>query len=336
MFHLRLKTLMFGLPMLAMAATGAAHAGSITDESEFGSDGENHYVVDDAQKTILRGSIGIASIDAREHVYAGPTGDDNLSLLLWHSLAPIASFDAKSTFFDGWTLRGHVDVAINGASSVGDYDWTSYSPSYAFDDWDHRSLSPSTLDWYFNGDFALGRDLPINDAVTVNLNGGFKYTDVRWTARGGDFIYSENGFRDTTFSIPDNVVLGTYRQQVPTVFAGIDTSIDDGPWSFEASGKAGLVLYGQSVDQHLQRNPPMSITDQLNLGRVLSADAKLGFAMSDHMSAFLEGSYEQMWSAHDVTDYRQISDNTLLIHDDSIGGAELRTMSIKAGFRGDF
>ena len=83
-------------------------------------------------------------------------GDENLSLLLWESTAPIAKIDAK--------LRGPGRLDAAGAFRGGDQRRQQdeglrldrrTSPSYDFNDWDHRSISPNTsLDWYFSGDIA--------------------------------------------------------------------------------------------------------------------------------------------------------------------------------------
>jgi plasminogen activator len=217
-----------------------------------------------------------------------------------------------------------------------DYDWTSFSPSYAMDDWDHRSISPNTsLDWFLRGDVAVGRDLPISDALTLNVNGGVGYTDVQWTAKGGTYIYSTAGFRDTSGTIPD-VPAVRYRQQLPTGFIGIDAAVEDGPWSFDTSAKAGLTVYGISTDHHYLRSPPMVITDQLGWGQVLSADARLGFAVNDHLSAYLEGSYQKVFAGHTVSDYTNMNTGASLLHYTNIGGAELDTATISAGIKGKF
>lgn len=285
---------------------------------------------------VLRGSMGMTSITANEHVYYFATGPENLSLLVWQSVAPIASLDAKARLPGQWTLRGHIDAAIAGDSKMTDYDWLGYSPSLDQNDWDHRSISPNTsLDWYLNGSIALGRDLPINEALTVNVNGGFQYTDVQWTAVGGTYIYSTSGFRDTVGTIPD--VPGVrYRQQLPTLFAGVDATVNDGAWSLEAGGRAGLMLYGRSRDDHYLRVPPFYVVDDLNLGQVLSANAKLGYAFSDHLGVFVSGSYEKMFAGHTPTHYYDMATNALNSESDKAGGGELDVASLKVGLKGNF
>ncbi len=347
MYHLKPQTLL----VAACAAIGSvspvfAFGGDFADNSDdryiidpdspsFISDTDQSYA-DPHQNFVLRGSVGIAGISANEHVYYFTSGPENLSLLKWESMAPIASVDAKARFGDAWTLRGHIDAAISGDSTMTDYDWTGFSPSLNFNDWDHRSISPNTsLDWYLNGSIAIGRDLPISDALTVNFNGGFKYTDVQWTAKGGTYIYSTGGFRNDIGTIPDvNAV--RYRQQLPTVFLGADASVKDGPWSLDTTAKAGLIVYGMSTDHHYLRVPPFYIVDTLDMGTMVQADARLGYDIGDHLGVFAEGSYEKMFSGHVPSTYSYMSNNQAYLHNDKIGGAELDVWSIKAGLKGQF
>ena len=177
-----------------------------------------------------------------------------------------------------------------------DYDWIRLS----------RPVSPSTigpivrsaphsLDWYLNGSVAFGRDLPISDALTVNVNGGLQYTDVEWTATGGTYIYSNAAFRDSDWVAAGRRRRVRYRQQLPTAFVGTDAMVKDGAWSLDATAKAGLVLMARSTDWHYLRVPPRYQVDHLNFAQVLQADARLGYDFSDHLSAFLEGSYQKMY-----------------------------------------
>jgi outer membrane protease len=307
-----------------------APGGGFTGDSDFS-------VADPDANFVLRGSVGAASITGVEHIYTPPDGANNLSELIWTGVSPIGSLDASARLFDGWTLRGHLDAALPGQSKMTDYDWIPpYNTGYGMDDWSDRSISPNThLDWYFSGDVALGRDLPINEAVTVNLNGGFKYTDTQWTAVGGSYIYSTGGFRNDVGNFPD--VPGIrYRQQLPVVFVGANATVKDGPWTVDAGGRAGLVLLGQARDDHYLRVPPRYTIDQMTWGKMLSADAKIDYAVSDHLGLFVEGSYEKTFADRVPKQYRQISDNSLMLPIYNIGGGELAVASLKVGLKGEF
>lgn len=325
----------------AFAATSASPAAAGGDRLIY--DPDSPYFMSDIDQSaadpnsnfVLRGSVGIVSISALEKVYAFSTGEDYLSLLTWDSLAPIATGDLKVRFFDGWTLRGRIDAAIAGESNMVDYDWTSFSPSHAMNDWDQRSISPNTsLDWYLDGELALGRDLPINEALTVNVNGGLSYTDVEWTANGGTYIYSNptDGFRGDIGTLPDGPGI-RYRQQLPAVFAGIDATVDDGPWNLEAGARVGMTFMASDVDHHYLRH--IVFTDDLSLAQIYSANAKLGYDISDHLGAFIEADYSRMISGRG--DETALDTNTgVATHYPGAIGGELQVASLKAGLKGRF
>ena len=332
------------LPLAAVVPAHAADYGSNpccsapTQYDYFGR-GDGDYFTSDTdfskadpnENFALRGSVGFASIEAKEKVFAASTGDDLLSLLVWQSTAPIASVDAKARFAGNWTLRGHIDAAMGGDSIITDYDWLAgYDP----ENWTHRSISPNTnLDWYLNGSLAIGRDLPINDEFSINVNGGFKYTDAKWTAIGGSYIYSVNGFRDTQGTFPDVPGLD-YRLQLPEAFLGIDASVKDGPWTLDTSAKAGMTVMASDTDNHYQRS--LKFLDKLDWSQVYSADARLGFAFSDHLSAFLEGSYETLLSGHGDEDAYDTTTGEQVGHYEGSAGAGLQVASVKVGLKGNF
>lgn len=345
MYHLKPQLSIVAV-LAAVVSTSPAFAfgGNFTDNSDdrYIVDPDSPYVFSDTDQTyadpnqnvVLRGSVGIASITANEKVFSGSSGDHLLSLLVWQSTAPIASGDVKVRFGDGWTLRGHIDAAMGGDSNMTDYDWIApYATGNGLNDWSHRSLTSNTsLDWYLNGDIAIGRDLPISDALTLNVNGGFKYTDVKWTGVGGTYLYSVGGFRNTPGTLP-NVVGIDYRMSLPTAFLGLDANVKDGPWALDTTMKAGLTAYASDVDNHRLRY--IRFVDDLSYSQVYSIDAKLGYNFNDHLTAFLEGSYEKMFAVHGDETALQADTGVMTRYPKSVG-ADLDVASAKIGLKGQF
>ncbi|MDX0500770.1 omptin family outer membrane protease [Sinorhizobium medicae] len=105
------------------------------------------------------------------------------------------NLDIKGEFGIAWTVSGNVDLGFSGNSHMEDYDWAS--GDYAFDNWTDQSIHPGAdLDRYINLDAAIGKNFAMDENITINLHGRFKYTNVKWTAHGGSYIYSKLGFRD--------------------------------------------------------------------------------------------------------------------------------------------
>lgn len=286
----------------------------------------------------LRGGFGAVGIEAREYVFNLPGSEDVLSLLVWQSVAPMATIDVKANLPDDWTVRARGRAAIAGDSYMEDYDWlTPFRPSFAFDDWTDRSQHPNTnLDWYLDASLAVGKNLIVEPNATVNVNGGIKYTDVQWAAIGGSYVYSVGGFRDTAGTFPDEPGI-TYRQQLPTLFAGVDAEFTDGPWTYSADAQAGVVLFGLATDHHWMRTPPLRFLDYLRPTPIFSASASASYEFSDNLDVFLSGSMEKMMLARADGEMYDITTGAKLggtIPDAT--GAEFGSLSLAAGLKGSF
>lgn len=297
--------------------------------------GEDYFYASPDKAIELRGSIGVLGLEAREHVFASTGSTNNLSLLIWQSVAPMATGDVRVRLPDNWTVTGRLRAAISGESQMEDYDWTgAHFVSYDFDDWTHRSQHPNTnLDWYLDGSLALGRDIVVEDAARININGGLKYTDVQWTATGGSYVYSVGGFRDTAGTIADTPAV-TYRQQLPTLFAGLDIEAREEGWTYGVSAKGGMTMFGMATDDHWQRVPPRRFIDYLKPAPILSLAANADYELSDNLGLFFEGTVEKVFLARADTDIYDAG--VLVLNSPDAAGAELGSVSLSAGLKGSF
>lgn len=291
----------------------------------------------DANDYQLRGGIGIIGIEAREYVYNGSGSQDVLSLLIWQSAAPVLTAGFQIALPDGWTFDADVQVALSGDSYMEDYDWlTPFRPSFAFNDWTHRSQHPNTnLDWFFDGRLAIGKDMQLNPDALVNLHGGFKYTDVQWTATGGSYIYSTGGFRDDTGNFGAGTDVIIYRQKLPAVFAGANAQMTHGQWGFGIGAHAGMTFLGEAVDEHLLRTPPLRFVDKFNMAPLAGAEAEVSYDTGG-ADLFLKGSIEKVFLARADTQTYNNNTGTLLSTTANGAGGELISGTVTTGFKGDF
>jgi plasminogen activator len=296
---------------------------------------EDTLVVDEAAESIatVYGGIGIISIEANEYVYQSATTDNRLSQLIWQSTAPILTAGLDVNLPEGWTLSAKAQVAMGGDSYMEDYDWIApWATGTGDDDWSHRSQHDDTdLDWYFNGTILLGHDFAISDNVTVNVNGGLKYTDVQWAAYGGTYVYSDGGYRNDIGDFVDGEPAISYRQQLPAVVAGIDAQMVQGAWTFDLSAHGGLTFSGATTDNHWMRD--LEITGDVQSAPILSVAGQASYEMSDGMSVFLGGSLEQVFTSRVDAHY----DNTGVINDFDYPdgqGASLFAATISVGVMG--
>jgi outer membrane protease len=287
------------------------------------------------------GSVGIIGLEAKEWVFAGPGSTDHLSLLIWQSMAPVLTTGLDVTLPDGWTIIGSAQIAKGGDSYMEDYDW--YGPDfidYEDGNWTHRSQSDDTnLDWYFNGSVALGKDLAVSDQVTVNLRGGFKYTDVQWTAVGGSYVYSDqtidnpgNNFRAYSGALPDGPGI-TYRQQLPALFAGLDTEIVHDAWTFGFGAQVGVIFHGVATDDHWLLVPPRRFIDSLDIAPTAALSASVEYAVTDQVNVSLAGTVDKVFLARGDSQY---DDGVLTGSCTNCIGAELISGTVTAGIKGTF
>ena len=299
---------------------------------------EDTLVVDEQGIVTISGGIGIVSLKANEYVYAGPGSDTRLSQLIWESTAPMLTAGLDIALPEGWTFSANAQIAMGGDSYMEDYDWIApYATGTGDDDWSHRSQHDDTdLDWYFNGSLLLGHDFAVSDNVTVNVNGGFKYTDVQWAAYGGSYVYSVGGPRDTSGDFPDGEAGITSRQSFPALIAGIDAEMVQDQWTFGVAAHGGFTIYGIGDDHHWMRTPPLNFIDTLESAPLLSVGASVGYEVAEGMNLFLAGTAEQIFTARGDTEIFNNNTGVLLGTDTDGAGGDLFAASITGGIKGTF
>ena len=299
---------------------------------------EPETTVTSADGTVtLTGGVGVIGIEGREYVFDGSGSEDVLSLLIWQSLAPMLTTGLDVSLPDGWSIAAKAQVALGGDSYMEDYDWLlPFRPSFASDDWTHRSQSENTdLDWYFNGSIALGKDIVVNEDMTVNVNGGFKYTDVQWAAVGGTFVYSVGGFRDTSGTFADVPAI-TYRQQWPALFLGADAEIVRDQWTFDFGAQAGVTFNGIGDDTHWMRVPPLNFVDSLGMSPTVSLSASAEYEVDEQLSLFVAGTFDIFFIDRGYTDIYNNDTGALVGSELDAAGAELVSASVSVGLKGTF
>ncbi len=297
----------------------------------------DRYVgVEEYEGVSLWGSVGVVMLEANEYVYAAPGSDTRLSHLIWQSTAPVLSAGLDVKLPDGWTVAAKGQFALGGDSYMEDYDWIDpWATGTGDNDWSHRSQHDATdLDWYFNGSLLFGYDIAVGDTVTVNLNGGFKYTDVQWSAYGGDHVYSTGGYRNDIFTLPSDVKGITYRQTFPAVVAGLDVEHSAGPLTLGASAHAGLTFSAVGDDHHWLRD--LNFLDHMASAPLVAVSASVDYEVADGMHLFVQGTAEQIFTARADTDVYDIVTGDYLGSSGDQAGGDLFAASLSLGVKGTF
>lgn len=253
---------------------------------------EDATASDSAFGVVFTGGIGYTWLKSNEFVYDADNGN-RVSQLIWETNAPVATLGANALVMDHWTIDANLALGFNGDSDMADYDWIEpNNPSYAFGDWTDRSLHPDTrLDRYVNFDIAAGRNFDLNDKVTINLHGGFKYTDYKASAYGGTFIYSNGGFRNDVGSFDNGSQGITYEQRMPTVFGGIQGTINCDQWTFTGLVRGGATVGATDTDYHWKTGTRFA--GDYDTIPFLSAGGRADYHVTEQVSIFVAGNFDK-------------------------------------------
>lgn len=203
---------------------------------------------------------GYLTGEANGYVYWPQAGGHKASQLIWKiddiymigagvSIKPLRRL--KPLLRLGLAINADVWFNIsNGSGTMDDYDWKE--PGWDWTDWSHHE----------NTDVTRGIMVDINVELTpfkagpVRFSGflGYKRDNWEWEARGGSYIYSEDGFRNTSGTWPDDELGITYEQIFYVPYIGIGVNGNFGAFDLKARLIGSPLFYGEAVDHHHKRD----------------------------------------------------------------------------------
>jgi outer membrane protease len=273
------------------------------------------------------GSYGLTSIKANEYVYEGKA---KISQLIWESRYVNTLNGALHVELPkDWYLNANGTIGLGGDGHMADYDWLQPGSP-----WSDRSLHPDTrLNHYYVASLEIGRDLLSYDGTDVGLGAGFKYTDVKWSAWGGSYIYSENGFRDSRGDFnPDEKGI-SYRQSWPVPYLGANLSHHEGAWTFASALQAGMAINAYGTDDHWVRT--LRFYDYFETTPTVSLSGSIEYAAWNNAAFFVSGSFDKMFHTRaDTKAIDTVSGEKQWFRDDA-GGDYLST-TVSLGLKGKF
>ena len=277
-------------------------------------------------QVIFRGSYGITAIEANELVYEGKR---KVSQLIWQSSAVSTFTGDVKVDLDRFFLRATASVGLGGDGDMRDYDWLVTDKP-----WSHRSVHPDTrLNHYFTGSFLAGREVISHDGTSVSLGTGVKYTDVKWAAWGGSYVYSDSGFRKDKGEFDDGEKAISYRQQWPVPFLGVDVKHSEGRWTFAAAFQGGLAVGGKGTDDHWMRG--LRFVDNVEATPAVMMSASAEYEFRPATAVFVSGAFDQIVRGRADTDMiDKFSGGRAEFLDGA--GADYMSMTLSIGLRGTF
>ena len=257
-----------------------------------------------------------------------------LSQLIWELQAPVLTLGARARIMDTLTLAANAAVAFSGDSYLEDFDWIPpfAQPGDGNDAWSDRSQHDETdLDRYVSLDLAVGRDFEINDAVTLNLNGGVKYSTVQWTAYGGNFIYSVDGFRDLVGTAPAGTRGATFQQRFPGVFLGAEATADSGRWTFAGLIRGGVTVNASNTDHHWARD--LRFENDFGPVPFATLGGRVDYAVTQRSVVFLATDVENFFRTTGNTKVYDMRTGALLAAYDNEAAMDLFAFTLRGGLK---
>ncbi|HLP66489.1 MAG TPA: omptin family outer membrane protease [Rhizobium sp.] len=280
---------------------------------------------------VIFGGVGLANVKADEFVY---NNGKKLSELNWESKGiTLFTIGADAQLDKNWSIRGDFNVGTGGDGHMVDYDWMSAT----HDEWSDRSTHPDTqLDHYFSGSLEVDRAVYSDDSTNLAVGLGFRYTDVKWTAYGGSYIYSSGDplFRDLTGTFTPGEKGISYQQQIPVGFLSVNGEHKVGKFTISGGLEGGLSFGIDDIDDHWQRD--LRFYDSMKAAPMVGAKVSVDYALTESASLYVSGAYQQVFHAYGDMKYYDTTTDTLVGSEKDAAGATFQSMSVSFGLKGTF
>lgn len=272
----------------------------------------------------LSASLGHLNGVANERVYR--RNDGKLSKLVWdmqHALVLNGgvAFHAK----DWLTFYGNASIGLAADNTMDNYDWLGNpepdKPNM------HSWHDDTELDHYYTLDAGVSLLLLETGFNRVSVLGGFKYTDVKWSAYGGCYDYE---YWDMRGCINDDLKVISYRQSLPALYGGLGYAGSHERWSLALEGRLGMTLSGaEADDDHWLRN--VNFIYHLKPAPYLALNGKAGYAVSEKADLFASVAFDKFFEMRGETTYTETDTGFSVRSNYDSGGADLYTLNIAIG-----
>ena len=276
--------------------------------------------------------IGYFTAKAHENVYDNVNGG-YVSRLIWEvDDAATLNLDGKVKIDDRWSAFGSISYGIDIDNSMTDYDFANQF----YSTWTDRSTHPKTeLDRYVSLDVGLEYKLMENERFRAGALGGLKYTNIKWTSKGGDYIYStapEFGyFRDDTGSFDDSEKVISYEQTIPVVYAGLALGTDFGRWSLDGKVLGGISYNSDTKDNHYLRS--ILFEEDYSPAPYLGLQLDASYQINQRVDLFFSGRFDRYFEMKgSILETDTVLDQSTYYGGD-VGGGDLQTLNLSGGIR---
>jgi len=194
---------------------------------------------------------------------------------------------------DGW-------ININkGKGEMDDYDWLIRNEGWS--DWSHSNQVEIDRGLIFDINAEITLFEP--ERLTFNAIVGYRIDLWRWEDYGdGPFVYTEQGFRDTSGYFPGDTLGITYEQKYKTPYFGICVKGHFSAFELEMRLAGSPFVELEAEDQHHLRNDVFH--DRFKNGNMVFLDTLGTYNISDHYGITIGYTYQKYYHLQgDTTAY---------------------------------
>lgn len=221
-----------------------------------------------------------------------------VSQLNWSTDAAVVGGRVAIQPLDWLAIRGRGWAAVASSAEMRDYDWLyGY---YGKDSWSHYSHSPNTRTpkaWQL--DISAAATFYQDEDVKVYAIAGYRALTLKSNARGGGFIYSDESFRDTSGTFPNDRIGIAYQQWWQTPYIGVGGSFAYDDWSVSGEVIGSPFSMGRDKDHHALRS--LIFREDFGTTGMIGTTASVEYRFNPFLSAVGRVEYQHYFEGYGPT-----------------------------------
>lgn len=159
-------------------------------------------------------------------------------------------------------------------------------------EWSHWSRSQAIIDKGYIFDLNAGFPFDFSNGFTLSPMIGFKFDNWGWSDRGGEYIYSNPGWRDDSGQFTDETAI-CYEQQFFAPYLGLNIGFSKKKFFFNTYVKGSFWAWSRDEDQHLVTN--VTYEGQVNNQNYIGAGLELGYHFNRRFYMLIGYDYQRFF-----------------------------------------
>lgn len=231
---------------------------------------------------------------------------------------------------DGLTVRGRAWATVASSGEMTDYDW--FGGYFGRDSWTHRSHHPATdLGKAWQGDVSAALTLYGDGELALTAIGGYRHYDVKYAARGGSYVYSGAGFRDTLGTFTPGRLGIAYEQWWDTPYFGIGAAYNGVDWSVTGELIGSPFVFGRDKDHHALRN--LVFREKLEMSGMIGFALGTEYRFTPNISLVGRAEYQKYLHAKGGTRLDDATTGQTTYYPKPAAGADAETLLLSLGVK---